>query len=57
VDEDAIWEKKSMEQWLDGLIMDHFASRIPLPHQSCRYTHEVVTVWYRPPEILLGSEK
>lgn len=21
------------------------------------YTHEVVTVWYRPPEILLGSEK
>lgn len=49
--------KKNMEQWLDGLIMDHFASGIPLPHQSCRYTHEVVTVWYRPPEILLGSEK
>eukprot|EP00435_Cladocopium_sp_Y103_P036037 s3524_g9.t1 len=22
-----------------------------------QYTHEVVTVWYRPPEILLGSEK
>ena len=22
-----------------------------------RYTHEVVTVWYRPPEILLGSQK
>merc|ERR1712187_441112 len=25
---------------------------LPLP----KYTHEVVTVWYRPPEILLGSE-
>lgn len=27
------------------------AFSIPLP----KYTHEVVTVWYRPPEILLGS--
>jgi len=27
------------------------AFSVPLP----KYTHEVVTVWYRPPEILLGS--
>lgn len=27
------------------------AFTVPVP----RYTHEVVTVWYRPPEILLGS--
>merc|ERR1719217_1043287 len=29
------------------------AFSVPLPE----YTHEVVTVWYRPPEILLGSQK
>jgi serine/threonine protein kinase len=28
------------------------AFMLPVP----KYTHEVVTVWYRPPEILLGSE-
>merc|ERR1712130_225817 len=28
------------------------AFMLPLP----KYTHEVVTVWYRPPEILLGSQ-
>lgn len=28
------------------------AFMLPIP----KYTHEVVTVWYRPPEILLGSE-
>jgi len=28
------------------------AFQTPVP----KYTHEVVTVWYRPPEILLGSE-
>jgi len=28
------------------------AFSVPMP----KYTHEVVTVWYRPPEILLGSE-
>merc|ERR1719238_1885532 len=27
------------------------AFQTPIP----KYTHEVVTVWYRPPEILLGS--
>jgi len=46
-----------------NLLIDHHMSMkiadfglarafsIPLP----KYTHEVVTVWYRPPEILLGS--
>mmetsp|Transcript_10611 Transcript_10611/g.24144 ORF Transcript_10611/g.24144 Transcript_10611/m.24144 type:complete len:315 (-) Transcript_10611:213-1157(-) len=29
------------------------AFTVPLP----KYTHEVITVWYRPPEILLGAEK
>jgi serine/threonine protein kinase len=28
------------------------AFTVPVP----RYTHEVVTIWYRPPEILLGSQ-
>merc|ERR1712087_534628 len=28
------------------------AFTVPIP----KYTHEVVTVWYRPPEILLGSQ-
>eukprot|EP00434_Breviolum_minutum_P027255 symbB.v1.2.024101.t1/scaffold2258.1/size84211/4 len=40
-----------------GNRLRHWPIEIQQTRPQPTYTHEVVTVWYRPPEILLGSQK